>query len=139
MNKESIFNPAKIRVLLVEDNIINQKITLFSLQKSGFVQSDLADNGKIAVELYKKAPYDLVLMDIQMPIMDGVEATEKIRQFELENELPKAVIIAITANVMMEEKAEYGSAGLDDIIPKPLIFEDFLSTINKYFEVKKEG
>ncbi len=127
------YNPANIRVLLVEDNLINQKVTLFSLNKSGFVKSDLAENGKAAVDMYKKAPYDLVLMDIQMPIMDGVEATQRIRQYEEEEKLKKAVIIAITANVMAEEKAEYMESGLDDIIPKPLVFEDFLSTLNKYF------
>lgn len=133
MKNADNFNPQEIRVLLAEDNLINQKVTLFSLNKSGFVQSDLAENGQIALDLYSKQPYDLVLMDIQMPIMDGVESTKRIRQFELENNLPKSIIIAITANVMEEEKSQYMESGLDDIIAKPLIFEDFLSTIGKYF------
>ena len=84
-----------LNILLVEDNVINQKVALFNLKKLGH-NVDVAGNGKIAFEKFKKNKYDLILMDVLMPVMDGVEATHKIREFEKNTNAPKSInIIAI--------------------------------------------
>jgi len=106
-----------LRILLVEDNIINQKITLLTLKP--LVSSiDSATNGKEALELFGSNNYDLILMDIQMPVMNGLTATEKIRELEsvTNTHVP---IIAITANAMIGDKEKCLSAGADDYISKP--------------------
>ncbi len=106
-----------LKVLLVEDNLINQKITLLSL-KPLVREIDTASNGKEALEKCSSAKYDLILMDIQMPVMDGLEAASKIRETEsgTDTHVP---IIAITANAMLGDKEECLSAGIDDYISKP--------------------
>lgn len=106
-----------IKILLVEDNLINQKITLLTL--SPLVNSiDTASNGKEALDKFGTTSYDLILMDIQMPVMNGLVASEKIRALEstTNSHVP---IIAITANAMIGDKEECLSAGIDDYISKP--------------------
>jgi CheY-like chemotaxis protein len=106
-----------LKVLLVEDNIINQKITLLTLKP--LVQSiDSVTNGKEALDMFGTNNYDLILMDIQMPVMNGLTATEKIRALEstTNSHVP---IIAITANAMIGDKEKCLSAGADDYISKP--------------------
>ena len=106
-----------IKILLVEDNLINQKITLLTL--SPLVNSiDTALNGKEALDKFGTTNYDLILMDIQMPVMNGLVASEKIRALEstTNSHIP---IIAITANAMIGDKEECLSAGIDDYISKP--------------------
>ena len=109
------------RILLVEDNEINQEIALEILQEAGFLM-DVADDGSIAVDKVKNAKpgwYDLVLMDIQMPIMNGYEAAKKIR--ELDNkELSGIPIIAMTANAFDEDRKAAFDAGMDGHIAKPI-------------------
>lgn len=107
----------EIKILLVEDNIINQKITLLTLQPLVNV-IDTATNGKEALEMFGSNNYDLILMDIQMPVMNGLTAIEKIRALELttNTHIP---IIAITANAMIGDKEKCLSAGADDYISKP--------------------
>jgi CheY-like chemotaxis protein len=106
-----------LKILLVEDNLINQKITLLTLKP--LVNSiDTASNGKEALDKFGTANYDLVLMDIQMPVMSGLLAAEKIRALEstTSSHVP---IIAITANAMIGDKEKCLSAGIDDYISKP--------------------
>jgi CheY-like chemotaxis protein/uncharacterized membrane protein (DUF485 family) len=106
-----------INILLVEDNLINQKITLLTLKP--LVNSiDTASNGKEAIFKLGASDYDLVLMDIQMPIMNGIIAAEKIRELEAgsDNHIP---IIAITANAMIGDREKCLSAGIDEYISKP--------------------
>lgn len=106
-----------IKILLVEDNLINQKITLLTL--SPLVHSiDTAGNGKEALDKFGTTNYDLILMDIQMPVMSGLVAAEKIRALEstTNSHVP---IIAITANAMIGDKEKCLSAGIDDYISKP--------------------
>ena len=106
-----------LRILLVEDNIINQKITLLTLKP--LVSSiDSATNGKEALDLFGTNNYDLILMDIQMPVMNGLTATEKIRALESATNT-HVPIIAITANAMIGDKEKCLSAGADDYISKP--------------------
>ena len=105
------------RILLVEDNVINQKIVLLSLNKQ-VAQIDVAVNGKKALEMFGLKQYDLVLMDIMMPVMDGITATKKIREIESpgDSHIP---IIAVTANALAGDRENCLAAGADDYIAKP--------------------
>ncbi len=105
------------RILLVEDNLINQKITLLTLKP--FVSTvDTASNGSEAIGKLKASDYDLILMDIVMPVMDGIMAAEKIREMEAGSG-KRVPIIAITANAMIGDREKCLSAGIDDYISKP--------------------
>ncbi|MDO6445632.1 transporter substrate-binding domain-containing protein [Colwellia sp. 1_MG-2023] len=109
----------KARVLVVEDNAINQRVAQGLLQKFG-IQVDVAANGKEALSSLKDLPFDLVLMDCQMPIMDGYEATKNIRAEHSEVLNRKIPIIAMTANSMKGDQAKCISVGMDDFISKPV-------------------
>ncbi|MDR1672307.1 MAG: response regulator [Bacteroidales bacterium] len=110
-------------ILLVEDNLINQKIVILSIQK--LVKNiDIANNGQEAVEKYSSATkYDIVLMDIQMPIMDGLQATKKIRELEVAEHLEPTPIIAITANALAGDREHCLASGMDEYISKPFQVE----------------
>lgn len=108
----------EFRILLVEDNLINQKITKFNLEKNG-CKVDVANNGKEGFEKYTNQPYDLVLMDIQMPVMDGFEATRHIRAFEKEAKSRHAFVVALTANALESEKKKSKEVGMDGFLGKP--------------------
>ena len=118
VQKDKIHKDLKnLKILLVEDNLINQKITLLTLKP--LVQSiDTASNGKEALDKFGTTNFDLILMDIQMPVMSGLVAAEKIRALEstTSSHVP---IIAITANAMIGDKEKCLSAGIDDYISKP--------------------
>ncbi|MBP1667462.1 MAG: histidine kinase [Bacteroidetes bacterium] len=106
-----------INILLVEDNLINQKITLLTLKP--LVNSiDTAANGKEAIEKMNSANYDMILMDIVMPVMDGIIAARKIRELESGSDT-HVPIIAITANAMIGDREKCLSAGIDEYLPKP--------------------
>ena len=111
--------PASTRALLVEDNKINQLVGVKQLQKIGYLV-DVAGNGLEAVEASKRDTYGVILMDCQMPGMDGYEATRKIRELEAGQNLPHARIIAMTASVMKEDRDRCLAAGMDDYISKPV-------------------
>jgi two-component system, sensor histidine kinase and response regulator len=113
-------------VLLVEDNAINQKVALAILQRAGH-RVDLATNGQQAVDLALSQDYDLVLMDIQMPIMDGIEATRLIRAAG--GQRATVPIVAMTANAMQGAREEYLASGLDDYISKPIGAKAMLKVI----------
>jgi CheY-like chemotaxis protein len=119
-----------IKILLVEDNLINQKITLLTLNPlvSGI---DTASNGKEALDKFGTANYDLILMDIQMPVMSGLVAAEKIRALEATTN-SHVPIIAITANAMLGDKEKCISAGIDDYISKPFQPSALIEKIRKY-------
>ncbi len=115
-------------VLLVEDNPINAELSLTLLEDLE-LNVDLADNGETALRLVRDKQYDLVLMDCQMPIMDGYEATKKIREILRLEELP---IIALTANAMTGDKEKCLAAGMSDYLSKPLDFEQLEQTLEKW-------
>ncbi len=118
IKKEKVHKQLKdLNLLLVEDNIINQKITLLTL--SPLVKNiDAVSNGKEALDKFGTNNYDLILMDIQMPVMSGLVAAEKIRRLELTTNT-RIPMIAITANAMIGDKEKCMSAGFDDYITKP--------------------
>lgn len=120
----------KIKILIAEDNPVNQKVTSFPFIKRG-ITPDIAENGKLAINLYKQKRHEVVLMDIHMPEVDGVEATKEIRKFEKENNIKAAKIIAVTANILLEERELYLSYGLDEIVPKPVDFKTLQDVIEK--------
>jgi CheY-like chemotaxis protein len=120
-----------IKLLLVEDNIINQKITLLTLKP--LVNSiDTASNGKEALDKFGSNSYDLILMDIQMPVMSGLIAAEKIRALEASTN-SHVPIIAITANAMLGDREKCISAGIDDYISKPFQPSALIDKIKQFF------
>ncbi|MFT5699088.1 MAG: two-component system sensor histidine kinase/response regulator [Desulforhopalus sp.] len=129
-----------LKVLVVEDNSTNQIVAAKMLRKLG-CEADLADNGKEAVIAYEKTRYDLILMDCQMPVMDGFEATKSIR--EIEDGLTgghRIPIIALTANALLGDRNACLEVGMDDYISKPFLLEQMASTLSHWFsEVNMEN
>ena len=126
----SFKNLKKHSILLAEDNEINQKITIINLQQLGH-DIDLAENGIEAWEKYKEKEYDIILMDIQMPEMDGIEVTHLIRDYEAENpSRQRTRIIALTANILGQDAEYCLSEGMDAYIAKPFRIEDILEKIH---------
>ena len=130
-------NKLRIRVLLAEDNIVNKKIALHILEKKFGYHADAVTNGKEAIEHLKRFDYDLVLMDCQMPEMDGYEATRAIRDNNLSVRDPGIPIIAMTANAMKGDREKCLEAGMNDYITKPINVKALADAIERHI-VKKE-
>jgi len=122
------------KVLIVEDNVVNQKLASIHLNNEGFLV-EIAENGQEAVNKLKENKYDIILMDIQMPILDGYQATKKIRR-EMNITTP---IIAMTANAMAGELENCTAAGMDDYITKPFKAESLMNIIYKFLAGKSKG
>jgi CheY-like chemotaxis protein len=119
-----------LSVLLAEDNPVNQKVATRFLERLGY-RSDCVVNGLEALEALNSRHYDLVLMDLQMPEMDGLEASRHIRKMRLERQ-PK--IIALTANAMQGDRDLCLSAGMDDYVTKPVKIHEIAAAIRRQFE-----
>ncbi|MDO9005920.1 MAG: response regulator, partial [Aquabacterium sp.] len=118
------------RILLVEDNDLNQEVATELLRDAGFIV-DLAENGQIALNKVKVADYDLVLMDMQMPVMDGVTATLEIRKEARLKDLP---VVAMTANVMQGDRDRCMAAGMNDHVAKPIEPEILWTALLKWIK-----
>lgn len=128
-------NGTSLHVLLVEDNPINQDLACRRLKKLGHRVS-LAENGLQAVEQVEKSSFDCILMDIQMPIMDGFEATRRIRSVEVESGAPRQYIIAMTAHAMQGDRERCLDSGMDNYIPKPFRAEVLKGILDEVAKVR---
>ncbi len=120
-----------LRVLVAEDNPINQKLIRTTLEKFG-VEVTLASNGQEAFELRKQNDYDLIFMDIQMPVMNGLDATKEILHYEKVNHLRHIPIVALTANALAGDREKYIEAGMDNYLSKPINLPDLRALIQSY-------
>ena len=128
-----------LRALLAEDNLVNQKVATKMLERFG-VSVDLAHNGIEAVRLYLQARYDIILMDCQMPDMDGLACTREIRSLQKLAASARAIpIIALTANIMEGERERCLAAGMDDFLSKPLKLQDLQSILLKHLNSKESA
>jgi osomolarity two-component system sensor histidine kinase NIK1 len=121
----------RLNILLVEDNLLNQRIVTFSLKKYNH-EVVIANNGIEAIEHFREKKFDVILMDIMMPVMDGLEATVKIREIESESQIEKRTpIIALTANTMDNDRDKCISYGMDEFMSKPFDIEKLNSIFNE--------
>jgi signal transduction histidine kinase/HPt (histidine-containing phosphotransfer) domain-containing protein/ActR/RegA family two-component response regulator len=117
-----------LRILLAEDNSINQRVGLLLLERIGY-RADVAGNGIEVLEALRRQPYDLILMDVQMPVLDGLETTRRIRaEFPPERQ-PR--IVALTANVLREQREACLAAGMDDFVQKPVGFAELREALSR--------
>jgi len=121
----------RVRILLAEDNVVNQKIALSILEKQFGCHTDIATNGKEAIDLLEKFDYDLVFMDCQMPEMDGYEAASTIRDQNSAVRNHNIPIIAMTANAMKGDREKCLEAGMDDYITKPINIKEYADAIDR--------
>ncbi|MFB2918754.1 response regulator [Aerosakkonema funiforme] len=143
-----------LRILLVEDVSLNQKVALQMLQKLGY-RADVANNGREALEALHRQPYDLVFMDVQMPEMDGLEATRricqewgrgkvksqksKVKSQNINSPTHRPWIVAMTAHAMQGDREECLKAGMDDYISKPIHIEALIEALNNYGKLRKQN
>jgi CheY-like chemotaxis protein len=120
-----------LRILLAEDNLTNQKVASMMLRKLGCT-IQIANNGEQALAALAEAPFDIVLMDCQMPVMDGFEATRQIRNDRSGRFNPQITIIAMTANAMQGDRETCIAAGMNDYIPKPIAQANLLATLSQW-------
>ncbi len=117
-----------LNILLVEDDPINQKVASCIVKRENH-NITIAENGEVGVEKYLNEKYDLILMDIQMPVMDGIEATKKIREIEMESG-QHTPIIAVTAYALESDRIRIMAAGMDNYLSKPYKPNDLLQIIH---------
>ncbi len=128
-NQEKKKLPKNLRILLAEDNLINQKVSSFGLKHLGY-DCEIASNGKEAYEMHKKMAYDIILMDIQMPVLDGLQATKMIREYEQEvNGKEPAYIIAVTASSLSDTKDDCYNVGINNFLSKPFSEKELITVI----------
>ncbi|MFT3741041.1 MAG: response regulator [Breznakibacter sp.] len=112
-----------VHILLVEDNVLNQKLIFLNLKKLGF-EIEIANNGQEAFEMVKDKNYDLILMDLMMPVMDGLEASVKIREYE--SGLNRhSIIVGLTANTFDADRDKCLAHGMDEYMSKPFDINEF--------------
>ena len=124
-----------LKVLVVEDNPINSLLTKVILRQWQ-IDCDFAENGKIGYEMVQETDYDLVFMDLQMPVLDGYEATKKIRRLP-EEKYKLLPVVALTASVLEDSKERALMAGLDDFLMKPVSHSDMFNTLKKFMDKKQ--
>jgi CheY-like chemotaxis protein/HPt (histidine-containing phosphotransfer) domain-containing protein len=125
----------RIRILIAEDNVVNQKVAVRMLEKLGY-RADAVADGREAVRALKRIPYDLVLMDVQMPQMDGFEATRIIRDPDSCILHPHVPIVAMTAHALKGDRQKCLEAGMDDYISKPVALPALQRVIDRYLEAR---
>ncbi len=125
----------KVKILVVDDNLLNRKLACAVLN-SYKIDHNTAENGKIAYDYYLTGDYNLILMDIQMPIMNGIECTKKIREHENNSGITTPIpIIAVTTFTMSNDKRNCFEAGMNDILAKPYKTVDLINMISKFISI----
>lgn len=123
---------AGIKLLLVEDNVLNQKLIYLTLSKYGF-KIDIANNGREALKLLEDKKYDIILMDLMMPVMDGLETTRQIRKNEKKSgSVNRNIIIGLTANTYDSDRDRCIKEDMDEYMAKPFDVERFGEIINNF-------
>jgi len=135
LSKQYLNNKLSGKVLLVEDNETNQILVNLLLGKVD-IQADIANDGAEAFEMFKKNKYDLILMDENMPKMNGIESTKLIREYEKDYSLTTTPIVALTANALSTDKDRFINVGMDDFIPKPIENDLFVKVLHKFLTCK---
>jgi signal transduction histidine kinase/ligand-binding sensor domain-containing protein/CheY-like chemotaxis protein len=125
----------RLKILLAEDNVINQKVAVNLLKKWNHIIT-VANDGNEAIAFLNKQEFDLVLMDIQMPNLDGLDTTQQIRNSNLPNVNRRIPIIAMTAHAMQGDRERFLEAGMDDYISKPINVDDLMEKVAKYSSIK---
>jgi CheY-like chemotaxis protein/HPt (histidine-containing phosphotransfer) domain-containing protein len=125
---ERLAERVPLRILVAEDNVVNQQLALLVLQKLGY-RAEVTANGLEALQALEREPYDVVLMDVQMPTMDGLEATRRIHQRWPEGRRPH--VIAATASAMPEEREACLAAGMDDYLSKPIRVDELAAALRR--------
>ena len=120
-------------MLLAEDNLVNKEIALAMLESAG-CRVTVADNGRVAVEEWLAQPFELVLMDCQMPELDGFEATREIRTRETAAQA-RVPIVALTANAMADDRERCLASGMDDYLPKPFKRSDLMAVLRRWIDL----
>lgn len=132
--EDSVQLDKKLKILLAEDNVINQKVAVLNLNKLGHSVLVVPD-GMQAFEKFISEKPDLIFMDIQMPVMDGVEATAKIREWELQNNVVNRVpIVAMTANTLKSDKELFITSGMDDYLSKPFNVSELIRLLSRIYK-----
>ena len=122
-------------ILVTEDNVINQKLIQRILEVYG-ITVDIANNGLESFEKRRAKKYDLIFMDIQMPVMDGIEATHEILEYEEDDKVPHVPIVALTANALKGDREKFLDQGMDEYIAKPIETSELLYVLNKFLSHK---
>ena len=123
-----------MKILLVEDNLLNQKVVMYNLKKYNYSVT-MANSGEEAIDKIKNNLFDIVLMDIMLPGMNGYEITDEIRKFEKQNNNNnKLIIIALTANTLNNDREKCISAGMDEYLPKPFTAEELVNKIKLFLK-----
>ncbi len=131
LSQENLDENSDVRILAADDSVPNQVLIKYYACQAGF-QIDIAGNGREAVDFFRKKTYSIVFLDIHMPEVDGFEALNQMRQFEIENILPETPVIALTGSTFEEEGSTCLDAGFDDFVEKSTIQETLIKIIQKH-------
>jgi signal transduction histidine kinase/cytochrome b561 len=124
------FGEVALRILAAEDNAVNQLVLLTLLGQAG-MEATVVDNGEAAVLAWEREPWDVILMDVEMPLMDGPTATRQIRRREAETGRGRTPVVALTANAMTHQLDSYRLAGMDDLVAKPIRVEELFAALSR--------
>jgi two-component system, sensor histidine kinase and response regulator len=124
VQNRSLPSAARFRILVVKDNAVNQRVADLMLRDRGF-KVDVVPDGKQALAAHRAEPYDLILMDLHLPVMDGWETTNQIRQLRVK----QPIIVALTADVIDDVRERCLKAGMDDYLPKPFTIDQLLTVV----------